>query len=215
MGDLLYDAAIQYKSLLNKGYDIVLGRKSKTYLVKIRFSQDSFYHLAGLQHLTDITYTSKNKERIYKDILARKITYETISKSVFYEEYFVEERITYLKRLEEMLDSCQFMFLINHKEYIKFTRIYADYLCKYVLPEDKQVILYFFTVKVKSSRIKNEFKGCSFFKKHDIDYTRGASETKLLLNKKLFDIRSDSALGIELFRHPKYVETEETQQNDQ
>ena len=48
------------------------------YQLDICFTYESFYHLADLQHLPDITYPSKNKERIYKDICNRKIKYETI-----------------------------------------------------------------------------------------------------------------------------------------
>lgn len=206
MEDILYNAAVKYKELLDRGYHIVLGRKSRIYTLQLRFTMDSFFHLVGFQHLTDITYTSKNRERIYKDILNGKITYKLIRKSVFYEEYFIEERIRYMERLEEMLDSCRFHFLINHNEYIKYTRIYADYLCEYELPELKQEYLYFFTIKCKYSKIENEYRGCSFFKKHDIDYRRGTSETKLLLNEKITNIGKETENVKEIYRHPKYLD---------
>ena len=90
MEDILKKAAINYGEMLNKEYHIVLGRKCKTYKLNIKFTKDSFFHLIGLQHLTDITFTSHNKERIYKDILAGRINNSLIEKSIFYERYFIK-----------------------------------------------------------------------------------------------------------------------------
>lgn len=206
MTDILYNTALQYKDMLNKGYHIVLGRKCREYHIQLRFKKQDFFHLSGLQHLTDITFPSKNKERVYKEILNRKITCEMISKSIFYKRYFIEERLRYLKRLEEMLDSSQFLFLINHREYKKYTKICADYLCQYFLPDGEQECLYFFIVKHICSQLENECAGCSFFKKHEIDYTRGTSETKLLLNEKIVDFENGKTIK-ELYRHPQFLQT--------
>lgn len=204
MNDILYDSAIKYKNMLNKEYIIVLGRKCKEYILHLRFTMDTYFHLAGLQHLTDITFPSKNKERIYKEILSGNINIETLKKSIFYGEYYIEERITNLEKIEEMLDDCQFVFLINHNEYIKYTRIYADYLCEHILTEGEKGILYFFVVKMRNSLLENECRGCSFFKKHEKDYRKGTSGTKLLLNQKYIDRGKGTEQKIELFRHPKY-----------
>lgn len=207
MADILYKAAVEYEKLLDKGYNIVLGRKCKTFQIQLRFSRDSFFHLIGLQHLRDITFPSKNKERIYKNILDKKITNEMLQKSIFYDSYFIEERILYLEKLEEMLDSSKVLFQINHMEYIQYTTIRANYLCEYQLTENEIGILYFFIVKESHGKVKNEYRGCSFFKKHETDYKRGTSETKLLLNIKLLDIGKESKTEMELYRHPHYMES--------
>ena len=204
LNDILYNSAIKYKNMLNKEYNIVVGRKCKEYKIYLRFTKDTYFHLAGLQHLTDLTFPSKNKERIYKEILQKNITIETLKKSVFYDEYYIEERITNLEKLEEMLDSCQFVFLINHNEYIKYTRIYADYLCEHILSENEKGKLYFFVVKMRNPSIEDECRGCSFFKKHEKDYRKGTSGTKLLLNQKYIDRDKETEQKIELFRHPNY-----------
>lgn len=166
MSDLLYDTAIGYGNMENKGYNIVAGRKKKAHNIQIRFPLEAFFHLAGLQHLTDITFPSTNKERIYKEIINGNITYDYIKNSVFFKKYNIDERLFNMNRIEEMLDSCFFLFLINHSEYITYTTIYADYLCEYTLPENKFDTLYLFSVKISTSKIKNECVGCSFFKKH-------------------------------------------------
>lgn len=204
MRDILYDAAVEYGNMLTKGYHIVLGRKQKVYHLQLRFLKEAFYHLTGMQHLTDITFPTKNKERIYKDILAGKITEESLRKSVFFAQYRIEERIICLSRLEELLDSCDVMFLINHKEYMRYTRIYADYLCEYRLPEDNAECLYFFVIKIDSGRLENTCYGCSFFKKHNVNFRRGTSEAKLLLNEKIINIGTASESIMEIYRHPAY-----------
>lgn len=200
--DILKKAAIDFEKMLNKEYHIVLGRKCKTYNLNIKFTKDSFFHLIGLQHLTDITFTSHNKERVYKDILAGRISNAIIKKSVFYEKYFIKERIIYLEKIEEMLDSCNLLFKINYNEYIKYTRIRADYLCEYKLPENVDVCLYLFLIK---SMIE-DYMGCSFFRKHNIDFTKGTSEMKLLFNEKVINCGKENEERIKLFQHKNYIQ---------
>lgn len=89
MQDLLYKAAMEYKQLSGTVYRIVLGRKGKSYTIMLHFPYESFFHLAGLQHLTDIQFSSQNKERIFKEILNHRITIEHLRKSVFFEKYFI------------------------------------------------------------------------------------------------------------------------------
>lgn len=73
----LYDAAVNFAGMKDMGYGFVLGRKRKEYHIQLRFPCESFFHLAGLQHLEDITYPSNNKERIFKEILDEHLKYET------------------------------------------------------------------------------------------------------------------------------------------
>lgn len=100
MSDVLYNAAIEYKKLEKTVYKIIVGRKGYSYSIMLHFPPESFFHLAGLQHLTDLTFPSTNKERIYKEILKKNFTEEDIKKSIFYDKWFIEERLnnfTYLK----------------------------------------------------------------------------------------------------------------------
>ena len=43
MSDILYDAAKNYSSLLDKGYHIVLGRKGRIYEINLRFDMEDFF----------------------------------------------------------------------------------------------------------------------------------------------------------------------------
>lgn len=103
MTDILYEAALEYQKLKNTIYNIILGRKGDAYYIKLHFPPEAFFHLTGLQHLSDLTFPSSNKERIYKEILRKKFTLEHIKKSVFCEEYHIEERIAYLRFLVLMI----------------------------------------------------------------------------------------------------------------
>lgn len=205
MSDILYDAALQYNKLKDITYEIILGRKEKAYRLMLHFPAESFFHLAGLQHLTDITFPSQNKERIFKDILAGKITEETIRKSVFYEKNFVNERLLYLGILQEMLESNSVVFLINPKDYARYTKIKADYLFTYKYLEMNE--LYFFSfIETRNPRFENECKGCSFFKKHDVDFTKGTSKTTTLMINKVLNYRRKEEHVIEIFKNSSYKE---------
>ena len=57
---------------------------------------------------------------------------------------------------------------------------------------------------MKNPSIEDECRGCSFFKKHEKDYRKGTSGTKLLLNQKYIDRDKETEQKIELFRHSKY-----------
>lgn len=104
MSDILYNAAIEYKKLEKTVYKIIVGRKGCSYSIMLHFPPESFFHLAGLQHLTDLTYPSTNKERIYKEILKKKFTVKDIEKSIFYSRWFVEERLNSFNYLKDMIE---------------------------------------------------------------------------------------------------------------
>lgn len=215
MSDILYDAANNFKTLLNIKYHFILGRKGKTYEINLSFAEESFFHLAGLQHLPDITYPSQNKERIYKEILKQNITIDTLQQSCFYKTSGIEDRISNLYRLEAMLDSCQLMFYINPHEYLRYTSIDADYLCEYIDTTNLVIttpptttlapdIFYFFITKQTYAKSDNEYCGRSFFRKQEIDYKRGTSETKILLSEKITGTDTPTPIKKELYRSPNY-----------
>lgn len=204
--NLLHTAAIKYGKLLTIGYHIILGRKGKEFHIQLRFPYDSFFHLIGLQHLTDITYPSTNKERVYKEIIDENLTYGTISKSQYFEKFHIKERIECLYCIEGMLDSCELTFLINPKEYAKYTKIKADFLFEHNVMLEEPATLYLFLIKEAYPKICNECKGCSFFKKHEIDFRRGASQTTILLVEKYNNVDTANQECKILFRNPVYRE---------
>ena len=199
MSDILYDAAVEYQKLRGIIYKIVVGRKNQSYNIMLHFPPESFFHLAGLQHLEDITFPSTNKERIYKEILNKKFTIDNINTSVFYDEWFIEERLNDFKFLQNMIETNSFYYKINARRYIQYTNIKADYLCEH--KQDMNTI-YLFLVKEKlRPRFKDECRGCSLFTKHDYDYSNGTSKTTTLLIEK----NENNNIEV-IFRNPSYVE---------
>lgn len=161
----------------------------------------------NFKNLLDWIFGEKHRGGKLKDILNGKITSEMIKKSVFYEKYFIEERITNLGLIEEILDSCNAVFRINQKEYNKYTRIYADYLCEYKKADEEIEYLYLFLIRDMYSSMEDVYRCCSFFKQHEVDYKRGTIETKLLLIEKIISVDKENEYFVEKFRHPKFLKT--------
>ena len=202
MSDILYNAAIEYKKLENSIYRIVVGRRGRSYSIMLHFPPESFFHLAGLQHLTDLTFPSTNKERVYKEILEKRLTLNDIEKSLFYSKWFIEERLKSFCHLKEMIEGDTITYLINAKRYITYTSIKADDLCEHKVCLD---VLYLFMVMERYHPIfMNECKGCSLFRKHGYDYTIGASRTTTLLIEK----EEKGKDKIVIFKNPAYIEEE-------
>lgn len=201
--DILYKAARKYSDLKNIAYEIVLGRKGITYELLLHFPYESFFHLTGIQHLTDLKFTSTNKERIFKDILSKKITNTYLMKSLKYEDWHIEERIKNLYLIENIIESNKVMYKINHNSYMRYTRIVTDFLLEYKISDFD--IFYLFIVAEKNfPRFEKEYKGCSFFKKYNTDYTIGTSKTTLLLLNKIRYFNTDSEQKTLIYRNKSY-----------
>ena len=199
---LLYQSAMKYKTFLNIGYHVILGRKQKTYILDLRFPSSAFFHLSGIQHLHDLTFSSANKERIYKDILTGKTTQEFLEKSKYFINANITVRMELLIQLEDMLDQLPQYYKINFHEYQKYTTITADFLSILQNPEPKFSQVYYFLVHHPKEKLPSCYIGCSLFRKTDKDYTKGTSKTTLLLLEKTTHINENNY--IELYRNPNY-----------
>ncbi len=98
--DLLYNAALEYKSLLNKEH-IIMFSNGKS--IRIIFKPSNFLHLAGLHKLTDMDYLTKfSAKRVYKMVLSKKVTMDNIKNSLFFDSH-ARDRIESLSRIRELL----------------------------------------------------------------------------------------------------------------
>lgn len=205
--DILYKAAEEYARLKSVAYEIKLGRKGKEYDLLLHFPYDSFFHLIGLQHLEDLTFPSKNTERIFKEIRNGNITVDFLKKSPYYEPFKIEERMTNLYLIENIIENNKVAYKINPTEYIKYTSIKAEYLLEY---KDIMDTFYLFLVEEKQNpRFEKEHKCCSFFKKDNFDYTVRTAKTTLLLLNKIEDFGTTSERKIEIYRNPSYKPKEQ------
>ncbi len=104
-----------------------------------------------------------------------------------------------------MLESNAVVFLINPKDYARYTQVKADYLFTYRYLDIHE--LYFFSfMETKNPKFKNECKGCSFFKKHDVDFTKGTSKTTTLMVNKILNYRRKEETMVEIFKSSSYKE---------
>lgn len=178
--DKLKESAKAFALLFDKEYHIKAGRKGKIIEFTINFKKSDFFHLAGLHKLKDISSlvsASASKEDIFDKILNEEITYEQLSKSVYFEN--VKGRIENLSRLELLLDQGQFVFKFCQQK-VKGCFINADYVFYFdnSFPE-----VYFFIVERNDEM--DRFTGTSFFQRQDDKYiARQTKYTVLYISKK-------------------------------
>lgn len=190
--DKLKLCAIEFQKLFNIHYKIILGRKGKETELILTFEKKEFFHLIGLQKLTDLPYLRTNSEKIFDSIMNGTITYDNIRKSNFFQEneknnmHGIEERIDYFVNIEKIFDSNNLVFKFNNN-INKMSKINAEYIFENI---DFRKNIYVFI----DSRSKDNYKFCrSFFPKNATDYT--ARQTKMtLLYKEKIDILSKTSI---------------------
>ena len=189
--DKLLTTASAFSNLLNTEYEFVLGRKSITVRLKVIFHKTHFYHLAGLHYLTDIQNLKGDREILFDNIIAGKITSADLEKSVFYSK--IDKRLVSLELLESLFDSDNLVFKYDQKAN-NFSVMEADYLMENYVNSSK-----IFTFLSKNP--DNNYFCRSFFPMEKQDYSFGQSNWTILLKKKK-DLLTDSTQ--ELYRYKNY-----------
>lgn len=87
--DLLQQCAVVFDQLTGYQYRFTLGRKGKLTEILLGFDETDFHHLVGLHKLKDINIARANRKSVFHDILAGRITDQTIEKSAFVSESYV------------------------------------------------------------------------------------------------------------------------------
>lgn len=204
MNDILYDIACMYSALKNVTYKVVLGRKGQSYELMLHFPADSFFHLAGLHYLTDLNFKTTNKTLIFRKILNHELTIEDIQKSVFYVKYDIEDRLSSLHLLCEIIESADAKYLINQNLYRTYTTIIADYLMEY---QKESEVFYLFCFAVRQNPIfVNECICRSFFRKNKTDFCRGTMVAKVLLIQRIMNMGTEVEKQEIIYKNPVYHE---------
>ncbi|MBP3741617.1 MAG: hypothetical protein J6J00_01400 [Treponema sp.] len=176
MGDIL-SSAMTYSKLLDIEYQLVLGRKNKTLALSIYFDENQFFHLAGLQYLTDrATLLYGDRSYLFQKILSGSITREQIESSSFYSE--IKERVDYLAYLETIMDSNKTIFKYNTK-LDAFSSITADFLMKNEI-QSRNIFTF-----LSQDKLNGKYFCRSFFPQEDKDYSEGQTTWTLLYKKKI------------------------------
>lgn len=109
----IYECIDSFSSLLDVEYHLILGRKGVPVSLDISFDKKDFYHLVGLQYLTDRPELRRDRGRIFDGIKERKITREQIESSDLYGK--IADRVDMFPFLEELFDSNETIFKYNKK----------------------------------------------------------------------------------------------------
>lgn len=186
--DVLQSCAQNYAALCSHTYDCIIARKGNSIPLHFTFSPYEFRHLAGLHHL-EHSRLKTNSERLFKEILAGRITLATLKQSANWndEQDFILPRLSALSQLGTIMDEFSLIYGFSGAKLLRQpaavrTRIDADYLIKFQLPDG---ITFFFSVQQKDS-----FCGRSIFINDALDYSAG--QTRFTLLQK---IRTDTQTG--------------------
>ena len=175
--DKLKECAMAFLKLCNVRYRCIIGRKGKKREIILSFSPYEFLHLSGLNKLSDKPFIRGNRERIFKNILSDMISFSMVSSSKDF--HIISNRLIYLCRLEEFLDSNTIIFSYD-KRNSKSSRIDAKYLLQNSLDDE---IAYYF---ISDNNYNDTLIGVSFFLKDEVDYTIAQPRWTLLYKEKLF-----------------------------
>ncbi len=185
------DAQKAFSNLFDIEYEFVLGRKSKSVVLKVEFQKYHFFHLAGLQYLKDLPKLAIQAEEIYKQIENGQLTQNYIESSVFYGR--IKDRIDYLPYLEQIFDSNDTIFKYN-PALQSFSVIEADFLLK---NEINKTPIFVFLAKGKNEK----FFCKSFFPEIKKDYSDRQTKWTVLLRKKI--IKSTNTETV-LYKHKNF-----------
>ena len=107
--DIVYEAAAKYVALECCKYVFVLSQKRKNIVVRVDFKDEDFFHLAGLQYLTDIDIPQNRKKTLNSILFEKNLTEDFLHKSEIYRnpkpDKNIPGRIDHLRFLEEYLDT--------------------------------------------------------------------------------------------------------------
>lgn len=184
-----------YKRILNFSYNFVIGRKNKTVNINLLFSKKDFFHLSGLQYLTDIRELNNDREKIFNRIECDSHFQNAILNSVCYSK--IKERISFLAMLEDFLDSNKTIFKFNNRTNV-VSLIEADYILK---NSDTAKNMYVFISK-KDDNSDTYFCRSAFSRnKSENDYTAGHISYTLLYKEKINLLKNERQV---LYNHPLY-----------
>lgn len=169
---IIYDAAAKYVILEEFEYRFVISQKRKIQTIHLNFLDTDFFHIAGLQYLTDVVIPQDRKQTLKEIIFKHTITDKIISKSIHYitpnKEKDISARMKELRFLEEYLDTDNFIKIYNTRNTRGLSSvIQADYLIESCLKNTNNTVYIFIRRRDEDSE---HFGIVSFFKKNDIVY---------------------------------------------
>ena len=197
----IYEAAAKYVALEQYEYEFVLSHKRRKNRIRVNFKDEDFFHLTGMQYLTDID-VPRNKKKVLNAILFKKIiSDEVLQKSKFFHhskhDKDIKNRISELRFLEEYLDNNNIIRIFTtHNQKDLCSQINAEYIIESQMLGSSDKVYIFLKQR---SNDPEYYCVISFFKKDRVAY--GGDILYWMQKKKIriFD-RSEKII----FQHPNY-----------
>lgn len=208
-------AVQSYEKLLNKEYEVVIGRKGKSRVINICFDKDACFHAMGLNHLNDLILDTTNKELLFDSILNPddlRYTDEFFESSKYYKDY--EDRIKEFDKLESILDNLgakEIRLYEFYPERLHNCKIEADY---YILDARDTIIRLNVFLKKKNNMYTLKIMSMFIQKQSELkknkgiqDYEYNQTQYTVLQNTKITKDNIDSLVDrVVLYTHPNYKE---------
>lgn len=192
----LFLYAKAFEPLLHIKYHIIIGRKGKAVDLTISFEAVEFHHLIGLHKLRDNRLARGNREKIFYDILAGRVTLSDIEKSIYFPT--IQNRFEPFCQLETLFDQNNLVFRYNPKLQ-SLSLIEAEYLLS--TPHENTDIYIFLDKKETAG----EFFCRSFFPKENTDYTKGQAIYTLLKKEKINTLTGDLQVQYDRLAREDYL----------
>ncbi|MGN0170690.1 MAG: PBECR4 domain-containing protein [Lachnospiraceae bacterium] len=199
--DKIYEAAAKYVALEQFEYEFILSHNRRRKRILVDFKDEDFFHLTGMQYLTDID-VPRNKKKVLDAILIKKIISDQIlQKSKFFHhpkhDKDIKNRIIELCFLEEYLDNQNIIRIFTTRNQKGFcSQINAEYMIESQLHGSSDKVYIFL-----KQRENNPEYYCviSFFKKDRITY--GGDILYWMQKKKICIVNQTEKI---LYQHPNY-----------
>ena len=170
--DLLQQAAAAWEELTAYTYRITYGKSGVLHEIVLKFDLAEFYHLAGFQHLKDITLPVRfSHAKAIDVVLSGKLAEADIAKSESYES--IQERLTAITRLKAALDTSFRVYRFNPDSPPFFTRITA----KHLISAECGGVVFLFT---DSAEDGTTFSKSIFLKRPDHDFSQNQKALTIL-----------------------------------
>lgn len=180
--DLLYQAAVAWKEIIDYRYRITFGYKHRLFTILLSFTPEEFAHLAGFQYMKDLSLPNYSSAKIIDRILEGKISARQVEKAQKYDD-MIFPRLQALIQLKKMLDGEFVLYAYSPRTYPFYTSIQADYLMVRHTDTDN----YVFVIHAGSTAgSADEFSCCSIFQQDQRDYTMNQRSRVILRKERIY-----------------------------
>ena len=137
---MLYQSATNFKRLTESQFVFHVSKKNKTRRIIINFNDENYYHLVGIQKLTDINknYTT-NKSKFLSQLMSGDIAPAKIKKSKYY--FQINGRIELCCYLHSILYNSDLEIYEYNPKAISWqnSRVKFDYVLKFKYRKSKHI----------------------------------------------------------------------------